>query len=585
MARRSYVALLFTIVIVPLAIWLRPGRQSSLCRCYPGEPCWPSAGEWEALNVSISGNLLPIDPIGSVCHIDSASYNSEQCATLIARWSVPETHYSTPSSPMAAWWGNHSCSPFSPADSPCTNGPLAQYAANVTSAADVKEVLKFTKSHNIRLVIRNTGHDYLGRSTGAGGVNLWTHNLKFIETIPSYVSEGYNGPAMRIGAGVQGFEAQNAAHESGYVIVTGFCPDVGIAGGYTQGGGHGSLASRYGLAADQVLEWEVVTAGGEQLTASPTQNADLYWALSGGGGGTYAVVLSMTVRVYPEEKTSVASLSFTSGAGTDATDVEHFWSVIKTFIVDTQSLLDDGGAHLWFVLPTSLTGGPLMFMAGPITLPGGGSEELQFHLESTLLKLQEHEMPYQYTINDFPSYHAAVATQPVNISDVHVGGRLISRASIQSQPDHFISAAKGIVELDTAFSGYHMNVSRPRNAKDQGFYSNAANPAWQTTASSVVIGIPFSHTDRQLNIDGQKLMTDVLMPKIDALVLPGEVAGIYGNEADFNTPDWQTTFYGEHYDRLRAIKDKYDPDQIFYGRTGVGSDRWVEHADGRLCRL
>jgi FAD/FMN-containing dehydrogenase len=272
---------------------------------------------------------------------------------------------------------------------------LAQYAANVTSAADVKEVLKFAKSHNIRLVIRNTGHDYLGRSTGAGGVNLWTHNLKSIETIPSYVSKGYNGPAMRIGAGVQGFEAQNAAHESGYVIVTGFCPDVGIAGGYTQGGGHGSLASRYGLAADQVLEWEVVTAGGDQLTASPTQNADLYWALSGGGGGTYAVVLSMTVRVYPEEKTSVASLSFTSGAGTDATDMEHFWSVIKTFIIDTQSLLDDGGAHLWFVLPTSLTGGPLMFMAGPITLPGGGSEELQVHLESTLLKLQEHEMPYR----------------------------------------------------------------------------------------------------------------------------------------------------------------------------------------------
>lgn len=80
-------------------------------------------------------------------------------------------------------------------------------------------------------------------------------------------------------------------------------------------------------------------------------------------------------------------------------------------------------------------------------------------------------------------------------------------------------------------------------------------------------------------------MTNVLMPKIVALVLPGEVSGIYGNEADFNTPNWQYAFYGEHYDRLRAIKDKYDPDQVFHGRTGVGSDRWVEHDDGRLCRL
>lgn len=62
--------------------------------------------------------------------------------------------------------------------------------------------------------------------------------------------------------------------------------------------------------------------------------------------------------------------------------------------MDTQSLLDAGGAHIWFVLPTAMTGGPLMFLAGPITLPGGGEEELQFHMDSTLLKLQEHEMPH-----------------------------------------------------------------------------------------------------------------------------------------------------------------------------------------------
>lgn len=80
-------------------------------------------------------------------------------------------------------------------------------------------------------------------------------------------------------------------------------------------------------------------------------------------------------------------------------------------------------------------------------------------------------------------------------------------------------------------------------------------------------------------------MRNVLMPKIDALVLPGEVSGVYGNEADFNAPNWQSEFYGEHYERLLAIKDKYDPDQIFYGRTAVGSDRWVEHEDGQLCQV
>lgn len=62
---------------------------------------------------------------------------------------------------------------------------------------------------------------------------------------------------------------------------------MGIAGGYTQGGGHSALTSAYGMGADQALEWEVVTPNGDHLIASPTQNTDLYFALSGGGGSTY----------------------------------------------------------------------------------------------------------------------------------------------------------------------------------------------------------------------------------------------------------------------------------------------------------
>lgn len=110
-----------------------------------------------------------------------------------------------------------------------------------------------------------------------------------------------------MGAGVQGYEALEAAQKVGLTVTTGECPTVGIAGGYTQGGGHSlsesfptaavpaaiadprsSLASKYGLAADQTLEFEVITAtsGARLLKASPTENSDLYWALSGGGGGS-----------------------------------------------------------------------------------------------------------------------------------------------------------------------------------------------------------------------------------------------------------------------------------------------------------
>ena len=107
-------------------------------------------------------------------------------------------------------------------------------------------------------------------------------------------------------------EAMLVASKAGYRVETGECGTVGLTGGYTQGGGHGPLNSAYGLAADNVLEWEVVTGEGKHLTANPQQNSELYWALSGGGGGTYGVVLSMTTTLHPEGPVAGPSLSFAS---------------------------------------------------------------------------------------------------------------------------------------------------------------------------------------------------------------------------------------------------------------------------------
>ena len=144
---------------------------------------------------------------------------------------------------------------------------------------------------------------------------IWTDNMKEIE-IQDYRSPYYRGKAMKMGAGVQVYEAFKAAHDEGLVLVGGVCPTVGIAGGYSQGGGHGALASKFGMA-DKVLEWEAVTGTGELLTASQSQHADLYWALAGGGGSAYGAVVSMTSRAHPDLKTSAASLTFTNAGVTD----------------------------------------------------------------------------------------------------------------------------------------------------------------------------------------------------------------------------------------------------------------------------
>jgi hypothetical protein len=82
-----------------------------------------------------------------------------------------------------------------------------------------------------------TDHSYSGKSTGKGGLGFWMHNLKHIEFL-NYTDSGYGGPAIRMGAGVQAYEAYAAADQVGLNVLGGECVTVGIAGGFSQGGGH-----------------------------------------------------------------------------------------------------------------------------------------------------------------------------------------------------------------------------------------------------------------------------------------------------------------------------------------------------------
>lgn len=75
-------------------------------------------------------------------------------------------------------------------------------------------------------------------------------------------------------------------------------------------------------------------------------------------------------------------------------------------------------------------------------------------------------------------------------------------------------------------------------------------------------------------------MTNTIMPRLEELT-PG--GGAYLNEGDFRQPDWQNVFYGDNYDRLKRIKEHYNPDRLFYGLTGVGSEMWIIRDDGH-CR-
>jgi hypothetical protein len=100
-------------------------------------------------------------------------------------------------------------------------GGYPSYAVNVTNVAQIQLAINFARSTNIRLVIKNTGHDFNGKSAGAGALSLWTHHLKDITYIPSYKSAAYTGKAIKMGSGVQAFEVYAAAKKYGGTVVGG----------------------------------------------------------------------------------------------------------------------------------------------------------------------------------------------------------------------------------------------------------------------------------------------------------------------------------------------------------------------------
>jgi hypothetical protein len=123
---------------------------------------------------------------------------------------------------MAPLFTNNSCNPFLPSGAPFSRGNYARYTLNATGAQDYQKTLEFDRTHNIRLVIRNTGHDYNGKSTGAGSLSLWTHHLQSMEKV-AFNDTSYTWEAFKFGAGVLAIEAYEFADSHGRTIVAQTC--------------------------------------------------------------------------------------------------------------------------------------------------------------------------------------------------------------------------------------------------------------------------------------------------------------------------------------------------------------------------
>jgi FAD/FMN-containing dehydrogenase len=146
----------------------------------------------------------------------------------------------------------------------CNQGRIPLYSAVVRSTQHIQRAVLFARNHNLRLVIKNTGHDSSGRSSSQDSLQIYTGLLKGIQYHTEFLAKGAtvtSGPAVTIGAGVMQWELYARGAREGFTVIGGECPTVGAVGGFLQGGGVSSFHSHArGLAVDSVLEYQLVTA-------------------------------------------------------------------------------------------------------------------------------------------------------------------------------------------------------------------------------------------------------------------------------------------------------------------------------------
>ncbi|KAI1747183.1 hypothetical protein F4782DRAFT_535708 [Xylaria castorea] len=563
-------ALFVVLALFPRAYGMPYGNTN--CKSIPGDPGWPSSEDWESLNRTVDGRLISTVPIATICH--GSDYHQGQCQELQQAWPFANVHAQAPGEFLAPYFQNQSCEPFTSQGKPCELGNYARYSINVSTVSHVQAGIQFARENKIRLTIKNTGHDLLGKSTGRGALSLWTHHMNTIDFIDRYDGAGnYHGPAVRLGAGVLTSEVFAAANNSGFRVITGTCPDVGVAGGFTPGGGHGIFTSSYGMAADSVLEWEIVTAQGEHIMATPTAHADLYWALSGGGAGTFAVVISMVTRIYPDGIMGGARISFDVDM---AGGIEEFWDGVAAFQFALGSVVDAGAVVSYLLTPTALD-------VYGISMPDRNASMVDQVLLPVISAMENLGISLNITKSTHPGFldfydqyflQAVTTTPNAQIT----GGRLVPRSIIESR-----SGTKSVTQAfrNAAEAGFGI-VCDAVNADRVPMNDNAVFLNWRSTLLTCIFvktwdfSIPWTEMATY-----QTNLTKFIMPTIEAAT-PG--GGAYLNEANFQQPNWQDMFYGTNYRRLKGIKDRVDPLGVFYARTAVGSEEWAEDTDGRLCQ-
>ncbi|KAF2648010.1 hypothetical protein K491DRAFT_264758 [Lophiostoma macrostomum CBS 122681] len=573
---------------------------ASSCKCTPESSWWPSPAEWSALNATLSGALIQSIPPASVCYPSEPNYNEAECGYVRSQWSNSTFHAENPISIDYPTRIHNPCSPIWPNGTSvtgdpnaggkgCSLGALPPYVVNATTAEQVSETVKWAGERDIRVIVKNTGHSYSARSTGYGSLSIWTHHLRGIEYIESFqpTSCPANGTfkAARIAAGETGIAVNTELAKNNAIIVTGGNPDVGIMG-WLPGGGHGYLSSEYGMGADNLLEATVVTPDGSILLTNPCQNADLFYAVRGGGAGTFGVMLSAVVQAFETPQTTKHNFAV-QALSPNITD--EFYDLAGYLSAELARLKAGGMQGYYFIVGPPVQ--PALTFAWTFYLynkPDGTVDSLMAPIEA---KTKEQPALFAYVSNSttaatYMDIYSHSVNEDVAGSGTAYGSWLMSSESM-ADADVNAKMLKEIGPHGNASNGIVFNPLLLGSLIARSLpptYSPSTlslNPAWRRTLSHLIPVEGWLDGMQQSVIDD--VYRDITHKRIAPLRKLSPDTGAYFNEADYHQPDWQWAFFGEGYERLRSIKKKYDARNVFWCWQCVGSEALVQQGDGRLC--
>jgi FAD/FMN-containing dehydrogenase len=567
-------------------------------RMRPADPRWPSADAWETLNRAVGGRLTKVETPLSACGERS---DAQACTDLFKELKNPYFIRDQVGVTQTLGWVDG-----------WTFKPSA-YAVTAKQASDVVAAVNFARDNNLRLVVKGGGHSYLGTSNAPDSLMIWTRLMDDITLHDDFVAQGCPDapqPAVTVGAGAIWMHTYNAVTtKGGRYVQGGGCGTVGVAG-LVQGGGFGSFSKNYGTAAASLLEAEIVTADGVVRIANACINADLFWALKGGGGGTFGVVTRLTLRTHelPEFFGGVfATVQATNDTAfrrligrfvqfyADRLHNAHWGEIVnlrwqRTFNISMsfQGITQHDAEAAWQPFFDWLRSQPLDFtiMSEPqiVAVPARHLWDPDFLKAKVPQAILSDDRPGASPDNVFWSGNLAEAGHVLyGFQSIWLPASLLEASRQEALADALHAASKhhpielhfqkGLSGASEAFIAAARNTAINPDVLDAfvlAIIAGEGQPAYPGLAG---------HEPDVSNARKEAAQIDNAMIPLKTLA-PN--AGSYVAESNYFEPHWQTSYWGGNYARLLELKRKYDPDCVFFVRHGVGSEGWGDDGFAKL---